>query len=136
MFEEGTYVKKNCAKDKICAHCGNKNVHHKSLCPTLFPDSDSSLSSIEDSVEAKPTEGTKTYVLMQAATTTVKNIKGSSSMLVCLILDPGSQRIYVTKKLAKELKLNIGPSKTFQLLRLVQTSLQSFNASQSNYGFI
>jgi len=43
-------MSKNC---KIYAHCGKKNEHHRSLCPTLFPDSDSSLSSIEDSVEAK-----------------------------------------------------------------------------------
>ena len=83
-------MSKNHAKDKICAHCGKKNEHHRSLCPTPFPDSDSSLSSIEDSVEAKPTEGTKTNVLMQAATTTVKSTQGSSSMPVHLILDSGS----------------------------------------------
>ena len=73
---------------------------------------------------------------MQTATTTVKSTQGSSSMPVRLILDSGSQRTYVTEKLAKELKLNLGPSENLQLLRLVQTSLQNFNASQANYSFI
>ena len=72
-----------------------------------LPTVDSSLSSIEDSIEAKPTEVTKTNVLMQTATTTVKNIQGSSSRPVCLILDSGSQRTYVTERLAKEVKLNL-----------------------------
>ena len=84
------HMSKNYVKDKICAHCGKKNEHHRSLCPTLFPDNDSSLSSIEDSVEAKPTEGIKTNVLMQTATTTLKSTQGSSSMPVHLILDSGS----------------------------------------------
>jgi len=117
------YMSKNCAKDKICAHCGKKNEHHRSLCPTVFPDSDSSLSSIKDSVEAKPTEGTKTNVLMQTITTTVKSTQGSSSKPVRLILDSGSQRTYVTEKLAKELKLNLGPSENL--------SIATFTSNQS-----
>ena len=62
--EERTLLK-NCAKEKNCACCGKKNDHHRSLCPTLFPNSDSSgLSSIEDTVEAKLNEVTKTNVLI------------------------------------------------------------------------
>jgi len=83
-------MSKNCAKDKICAHCGKKNEHHRSLCfPTVTR---SSLSSIENLVEAKPIEGTKTNVLMQTTTKTVKSTQGNSSMTVRLILDSGSQR--------------------------------------------
>ena len=118
------HLSKNCAKEKICAHCGKKNDHHRSLCPTLFPNSDSSgLSSIEDTVEAKLNEVTKTNVLMQTATTTVKNVQGSSSMPVRLILDSGSQRTYVTEKLAKEIKLNLGPPESL--------SIATFGANQS-----
>ena len=93
------HMSKNCAKDKICAHCGKKNDSHRSLCPTLFPNSDSSsgLSSIEDTVEAQPNEMTKTNILMQTVTATVKNVQASSSMPVHLILDSGSQRTYVTE---------------------------------------
>ena len=53
------HMSKNCIKD---TKCGKKNEHHRNLCPTLFPSSDSSLSSIEDSIEAKPTEVIKTNV--------------------------------------------------------------------------
>jgi len=117
-------MSKNCAKEKICAHYGKKNDHHRSLCPTLFPDSDSSqLSSIVNTVKSKPNAVTKTNVLMQTATTTVKNVQGSSSMPVRLILDSGSQRTYVTEKLAKELKLRLGPSENL--------SIATFGVNQS-----
>ncbi|XP_065892752.1 uncharacterized protein [Dysidea avara] len=59
---------------------------------------------------------------MQTATT-VKNVQGSSSMPVHLILDSGSQRTYVTEKLAKEIKLNLGPSESL--------SIATFGANQS-----
>ncbi|XP_065899645.1 uncharacterized protein [Dysidea avara] len=119
------HMSKNCAKDKICAHCGKKNNHHRSLCPTLFPDSSSSsgLSSIEDTVEFQPKEMTKTNVLMQTATATVKSVQRGSSMPVRLILDSGSQRTYVTDKLTKEIQLNLGPSESL--------SIATFGASQS-----
>ena len=111
------YMSKNCAKDKICAHCGKMNDHHRSLCPYSVPHSNSSpgLSSIEDTVKTK--EVTKTNVLMQTATITVK---GSSSMPICLILDTGSQRTYVTETLAREMKLN-----------LESLSIATFGANQS-----
>jgi len=55
-------------------------------------------------------------VLMQTATVTVKNRKHSSSALVCLILDLGSQRSYVTEKLANELKLTLDQSEKLSVV--------------------
>ena len=46
-------------------------------------------------------------VLMQTATSTVKNTAGSLSTPVRMILDSGSQRTYVTEKLARDLKLEL-----------------------------
>ena len=46
-------------------------------------------------------------VLMQTATVTVKNRKHNSSASVRLVLDSGSQRSYITEKLAKVLKLTL-----------------------------
>ena len=30
------HLAKNCRRDQACAHCGNKNNHHHSLCSKLF----------------------------------------------------------------------------------------------------
>ena len=46
-------------------------------------------------------------VQMQTATSMVKNLSGSSSASVRMILDSGSQRTYVTEKLAKNLQLQL-----------------------------
>ena len=56
---------------------------------------------------------------MQTATTTVKNVQCSSSMPVRMILDSGSQRTYVTEKLAKEIKLNLGPPESLSIVTFV-----------------
>ena len=48
-------------------------------------------------------------VLMQMATALIKNIPGDISLTVHIILDSGSQRTYVTEKLAKDLCLNLSP---------------------------
>ena len=46
-------------------------------------------------------------VLMQTATVTVKNRKHNLSASVRLVLDSGSQRSYITEKLAKVLKMTL-----------------------------
>ena len=101
------YMSKNCAKDKICAHFALTVVKRMIITEDSVPHSNSSpgLSSIKDTVKTK--EVTKTNVLMQTATKTAKNLHGSSSMPICLILDTGSQRTYVTETLAREMKLNL-----------------------------
>ena len=57
-------------------------------------------------------------------------------MPVRLILDSGSQRTYVTEKLAKELKLNLGPSEYLSIATFGSNQSTNFNASQANYSFI
>ena len=65
-----------------------------------------------------PTVVASTNVLMQTAITTVINTVGNHSRSVRLLLDSGSQRTYITEKLAKEIKLNLDPPKDSQLLPL------------------
>ena len=110
-------MSKNYTRNKICAHCGKKNEHHRSLCPTLFANknSSSSLSSVEDVADNNPTGVASTNVLMQTAITTVKNTVGNCSKLVRLLLDSGSQRTYITEKLAKGIKLKLGTSESFSI---------------------
>ena len=49
------------------------------------------------------------HVLMQTATATISDTSGNQSMSIRMILDSGSQRIYITEKLAKNLKLKLSP---------------------------
>ena len=104
-------MSRNIKRNKVCAHCGERNQHHRSLCPTRFTNNNSSsgLSSIDSEAKTQLTDTTKTNVLMQTPTTEVKNMHGESPTSVCLILDSGSQRTYITDKLAKELKLEVSP---------------------------
>lgn len=46
-------------------------------------------------------------VLMQTATSMVKDVSGNSSISVRIILDSGSQRTYITEKLAERLNLKL-----------------------------
>ena len=114
------HMSKNCSRNKTCAHCGNRNQHHRSLCPMLFAKSKSSsgLSCIADEAETQlsDTESTKINVLMQTATIVVKNMQSESSSTVRLILDSGSQRTYITDRLAKEMKLEVGPPESISVV--------------------
>ena len=106
------HLLKDCKRDRPCAHC-NKPSHHRSLCPKLLephPDAtpeSQNVSNVTDAKEMLLTSGSQ--VQMQTATSTIKNLSGSSSTSVRLILDSGSQKTYVTEKLAKDLHLQLNP---------------------------
>ena len=112
-------MSENCTQNKICAHCGKKNEHHRSLCPTLFANKNpsSSLSGVEDVADNSPAGVASTNVMIQTAITTeVENTVGNLSKSVQLLLDSGSQRTYnVTEKLAREIKLKLAPSESFSV---------------------
>ena len=121
---------KDCKVDRACAHCGRKGSHHRSLCNTLFEQSASSqiISSESSSAESKP-EGamvaSTNQVLIQTATVTVRNRKQSSSTLVRLILDSGSQRSFITEKLANVLQLTLDRTETISCYLLLPSLQQS-----------
>jgi len=71
-------------------------------------------------------------VLMQTATVTVKNRKHSSSTSVRLILDSGSQRSYITQKLAKELKLTLDQSEKLSVVTLGSSRPKSIGCRQGS----
>ena len=104
------HVSRNCDKETTCAHCGRKRHHHRSLCPKLFTNSEESRHETELSSVEQASDGPKkmvTSVLMQTATAVVRNVDKGSSSKIRLILDSGSQRTYITKGLANELKLKL-----------------------------
>ena len=113
------HVAKDCQKQRSCVHCG-KNNHHRSLCSKLFSNSEdkpleSGLQAInrqDEVVNSNAKEATVvcgSHVMMQTATTIVTNTPGNQLMSIRMILDSGSQRTYITEKLAKSLKLNLSP---------------------------
>ena len=111
------HLSRNCDKrERACAHCGRKGHHHRSLCPKLFINKEenrdqTTLSSIEQTNgEPKKMEAN---VLMQTASVMVRNVDESSSSTIRLILDSGSQRTYITKGLADELKLKLSEPEEF-----------------------
>ena len=117
------HTQKDCRRSRPCAHCGRLN-HHRSLCSKLFggvdqPSNRPRESPSIDQTEVQTVSGvneeenmmltSSNQVLMQTALSTVKNISGNTSLTVRIILDSGSQRTYITEKLAKELNLHLKP---------------------------
>ena len=95
------HMLKDCRHNRQCAHCGRQS-HHRSLFPQLFRNGDQSLIVLPQGQNVASTEAqtvssvvdkekvmlTSTkQVLMQTATSTIKNIPGDVSLTVCMILD-------------------------------------------------
>ena len=117
---------KDCKKQRICAHCGKSN-HHRSLCFKLFsanedklPESGLQAVGMKGHVEKSKTEEATApcgnQVLMQTATATVRNTPGNKSIPIRIILDSGSQRTYITEKLAESLQLKLCPPESVRVV--------------------
>ncbi|MCG8033321.1 MAG: DUF1759 domain-containing protein, partial [Candidatus Thiodiazotropha taylori] len=109
------HLSKECKKAKTCVYCGERNSHHRSLCPQKFKMKISSAhfsGEISDVIEQGACANENVLisngevVLMQTATCKIENPANSKSETVRLILDSGSQRTYITEKLAEQLQLN------------------------------
>lgn len=108
------HVSKECKKSKTCVYCGEINSHHRSLCPQKFKRKISSAhlsGEISDLTEQSACANENVLissgevVLMQTATCQINNPANSKSDIIRLILDSGSQRTYITEKLAEQLQL-------------------------------
>ena len=134
------HMVKDCkSKDRLCIHCGERNKHHRSLCPKKFGNttqqnqsvsekanittekdartSENSLVAVTDfqnaNIDTKKDQGAfesslvaiDEKVFMQTALVTAMNNEKSIYQQTRAILDTGSQRSYVTKELADNLKL-------------------------------
>lgn len=135
------HLSKECKKTKTCVYCGEINIHHRSLCPQKFKTKVSSAhmsGEITDISEAAVCFSENNLVsagemvLMQTAKSEVRNPLNSKSDMVRILLDSGSQRTYITEKLAEqlqltrekeEIKLTTFGSDTLQTIRTTQTKL-------------
>ena len=102
---------------KICAHYGEEDKHHRSLCPKKFNlDGDqendtSTFESIDDTESGMIAIGKK--VLMQTALMT---IKGNGSIITIRgLFDTGIPRSYVAEDVANSLKLKSIEEQTFSI---------------------
>ncbi|MCG8034488.1 MAG: DUF1759 domain-containing protein [Candidatus Thiodiazotropha taylori] len=106
------HLAKECKRSKVCVHCGEVNAHHRSLCPKKFkqvtnntPQEVNVLTEQSNVREENALISSGAFVLMQTATTEIRNPKNANCETVRLLLDSGSQRTYITEKLAEKLKL-------------------------------
>lgn len=108
------HVSKECKQTKMCVYCGEFNVHHRSLCPKKFRSSVSSVHLSEEtsdvakeipSVQENVLVSLGQIVLMQTAKTEIKHPLGSGREQVRILMDSGSQKTYVTERLAEKLGL-------------------------------
>lgn len=103
-----------CKSNKSCVYCGEYNKHHRSLCPKRSQTEQQServnlseeVESVEeDIVEENAMVSAGETVLMQTASSEVKNPNGANSVKTRMLFDSGSQRTYITEVLADKLGL-------------------------------
>ncbi|XP_060570667.1 uncharacterized protein LOC132728956 [Ruditapes philippinarum] len=134
------HMSPDCKSIRVCVYCNKSNVHHRSLCPEKFRKA-----SLQESVNlleevacvsedrAKPKEilrnstddkaciesallSSNEIVMMQTSRTEICDPDGQNKKKVRILLDSGSQRTYITERLAKSLNLK---KKSRQEIRLV-----------------
>ena len=108
------HLAKDCDINKTCVYCGEANVHHRSLCPKKYKANITStylsretdgVSGTNDQIEENVLISSEEIVLMQTATTEIRDTNNSHSTQTRLLLDSGSQRTYILETLAKKLNL-------------------------------
>ena len=110
-------VRKCKVQGKTCVHCGEKDKHHRTLCPKKFnqdedQENDTSTSESNDDTESRMI-AIREKVIMQTALMT---IKGNDSIVTTRALfDIGSTRSYVTEDVANSLKLKSIVEQTFSI---------------------
>ena len=115
------HKQKDCTSDKVCAHCKQKNRHHRSLCINKFPEKPAeTVTTVTEPISTTITAentllASDEHVLMQTATAEVEDLQKSRKETVRVLLDTGSQRTYITEQLAERLQLPIKGSETLTI---------------------
>ncbi|XP_052787362.1 uncharacterized protein LOC128222417 [Mya arenaria] len=117
-----------CKARKLCVHCGEKDVHHRSLCPAKFsvhiPTRRAESANVSEELVSENNDvhhenvlvSSGEVVLMQTARTEAKCPTSENSRQIRLLLDSGSQRTYVTERLAEQLDLVRGEMQEIKLV--------------------
>ena len=99
---------------KICVHCGEKDKHHRTLCPRKFLQVD------DEQRKKKEMHGPESElvaigenVVMQTALVTIKGDNKTNTSRA--LFDTGSTRTYITEELVNSLKLKPIEEHTFSI---------------------
>ena len=133
------HVSKDCKKNKTCVYCGEINVHHRSLCPQKFSMKVSNahlsgeITEVKESVYESENVlvSSSEIVLMQTAKCEVKNPLKPISDTVRILLDSGSQRTYVTERLAEQLQLKKEKEEEIKLVTFGSESAKTIKTTQT-----
>lgn len=132
---------KECKRSKLCVHCNETNLHHRSLCPKKFKLKSTSVHlseelgvnsysdiefsdgriqqnslQIRSSKEENVLITSSEMVLMQTAKTDVRNTENSYKQTTRVLFDSGSQRTYISQGLAQRLKLKCEQEEEIKLV--------------------
>ncbi|XP_053381696.1 uncharacterized protein LOC128549194 [Mercenaria mercenaria] len=105
------HLSKECRTSRECVYCGERNVHHRSLCEKRFGKRTPQTVQLSEETEREEKHkevgllSSGENVLMQTAKTDVKAPKGTYTENIRLLLDSRSHRTYVTESLARRLNL-------------------------------
>ncbi|XP_052764085.1 uncharacterized protein LOC128206006 [Mya arenaria] len=112
-LKEG-HTARECKTKKLCVHCGEMDHHHRSLCPKKFGGKTTNVH-LSEEIREDPSHNSATkghvlissdeMVLMQTAKASVGNRDTSVHETTRLLFDSGSQRTYITERLANKLGL-------------------------------
>ncbi|CAG2219415.1 unnamed protein product [Mytilus edulis] len=156
----------DCKRNKICIHCNEKDSHHRSLCPKKFKLKLTSVHLSEEyngnvneecvngiNLDSYSDEGCEVVhenvfisssemVLMQTAKTKIGNPTNSMQQETRILFDSGSQRTYISQKLANKLKLKGEKEEEIKLItfgsdkpKIVKTSSTKLNIKLNNGKF-
>ena len=96
---------KKCNKTRLCYHCGESKRHHRSLCPQKFPSRHEAASQQVSQPRESGLISVGEKTVMQTALGQASNPSNSPFMETRILLDSGSNRTYITKKLSEKLQL-------------------------------
>ena len=102
--------------EKVCVHCGEKDKHHRTLCPKKFKNKEEATTNnaiaAKDvlSKEAIPNKETAMlaagkHVVLQTALVEATSTDQMLSEVTRELMDTGNSRTYVTKEIVNKFKL-------------------------------
>lgn len=98
-FRSGHSIQ-NCRSQRQCFHCKERGKHNRALCPNQFPS--------QEKTSTLSATNNKGDTALQTAVTIASKDGDTFHQVKCRILfDSGSQRSYVTQKIARKLDLPI-----------------------------
>ncbi|XP_071136486.1 uncharacterized protein [Mytilus edulis] len=140
-----------CKRNKLCIHCNEVNSHHRSLCPKKFNTkntcvylseeiseycSDNVLQEFESTNNESEQESSMLafgeMVLMQTATAEIANPNYTKKEKTRILFDSGSQRTYISQRLASKLGLKSYHEEEIRLMTFGSEKIKIVKTTHTN----